>query len=197
VTAAALPRAASRQALAVLRHPDRRTTWAIVLAASLDVARRPSQDRVDALHAELPIIGARLDGEVWVPGGPPRVVDVGSHEPTEAPDLLDGFSLDRDAPLRVVVGGVGGGRVALVGHHAAFDGRGLVAVLGALLGGDIPNSVAGVSPGRLRPQLATVRRLVRPADRIAPSRVAPARDSVVARDAVLGGHDVTARLAAA
>ena len=60
-----LPEPASRQALAVLRSPDRRSNWVIVLACSLHAPDQAIATRLSALHEAVPIVGARLRGEVW------------------------------------------------------------------------------------------------------------------------------------
>src|SRR5436309_15767586 len=112
-----LPVRASRQELAVLRSPDRRTRWVVILAATLR-APQSVEDSVDRLHEAVPMVGARLDGEVWGPGPPPQVVPVDG-DPLLAPQLGERFDLSRDPPLRIVVDG-DHTRVALSAHHAAF-----------------------------------------------------------------------------
>jgi hypothetical protein len=191
-----LPAPASRNALALLRFPDRRTGWVVVAAASLDAPPEGLDERVRALHRAVPMVGARLRGEVWHQGTPPEPLMVDG-EPLGAPVLLDPFRLAAEPPLRVLVG-AGGARVAVACHHAAFDGLGLVAVLAALLGGPLPGPPApgggGRPPAELRGLLG---RVARPADRVAPSPRAPARDALAVREVALSGPGVTARLAAA
>jgi hypothetical protein len=193
---ATLPAPASRNALALLRFPDRRTGWVVVVAASLERPLPGLDDRLRALHLAVPMVGARLRGEVWHPGAPPDLLVVDG-EPLGTPGLLDRFRLDREPPLRAVVG-AGGARVALACHHAAFDGLGLVALLAALLGGPPPSPAVAAGVGRPPAELrGLLRRLARPADRVAPSPFAPDRDALAVREVALSGPQVTARLAAA
>jgi len=191
-----LPAPASRNALALLRFPDRRTGWVVVAAASLDAPPAGLDERVQALHQAVPMVGARLRGEVWHQGAPPEPLVVDG-EPLGAGVLLDPFRLAAESPLRVLVG-AGGARVAVACHHAAFDGLGLVALLAALLGGPLPRPPAlargGRPPAALRGLLG---RMARPADRVAPSPRAPASDALAVREVALPGPGVTARLAAA
>jgi hypothetical protein len=191
-----LPAPASRNALALLRFPDRRTGWVVVAAASLAAPPAGLDERVQALHRAVPMVGARLRGEVWHPGTPPEPVMVDG-EPLGVPVLLDPFRLDDEPPLRVLVG-AGGTRVAVACHHAAFDGLGLVALLAALLGGPPPAPPARARGGRPPAELhGLLGRLARPADRVAPSPRPPAGDALAVREVALSGPGVTARLAAA
>jgi hypothetical protein len=128
-----LPAPASANALALLRFPDRRTTWAVVAAATLAAPVDRLQDRLEALHRAVPITGARLRGEIWHPGSPPDLLIVDG-DPLDSPALVDRFDLATHPPLRVVAGS-GGRRLAVACHHAAFDGLSLVALLAALTGG--------------------------------------------------------------
>jgi hypothetical protein len=141
-----LPAPASANALALLRFPDRRTTWAVVAAATLTAPVDRLQDRLEALHRTVPMTGARLRGEIWHPGSPadPLIVD---GDPLDAPALIDRFDLATQPPLRVVAGS-GGLRLAVACHHAAFDGLSLVALLAALVGG-VDSRVAGEGGGRV------------------------------------------------
>jgi hypothetical protein len=191
-----LPAPASRNALALLRFPDRRTGWVVVAAASLDRPPEGLDERVQGLHRAVPMVGARLRGEVWHRGTPPEPLMVDG-EPLGAPVLLDPFQLAAEPPLRVLVG-AGGARVAVACHHAAFDGLGLVAVLAALLGGPLPGPPAPTSGGRPPAELrGLLGHVARPADRVAPSPRAPARDALAVREVALAGPGVSARLAAA
>ena len=128
-----LPAPASANALALLRFPDRRTTWAVVAAATLAAPIDRLQDRLEALHRAVPMTGARLRRETWHPGSPPDPLIVDG-DPLDASALVDRFDLATQPPLRVVAGS-GGRRLAVAGHHAAFDGLSLVALLAALTGG--------------------------------------------------------------
>jgi hypothetical protein len=261
-----LPAPASANALALLRFPDRRTTWAVVMAATLGAPANRLEDRLAALHRSVPMIGARLHGEVWHPGSPPEPLIVDG-EPLVAPELIARFDLAAEPPLRVVIGS-GGRRLAVACHHAEFDGLGLLALLTALVGGEDQESVdrdpgdvgggdvrhdqgggvgddpggegggwgpvdsrgnpiagsptlplrgpeprdAALDPTRTRdgrargvrrreagvrraPELrGLVGRLVRPADRVAPSLSRSGREALVVREVDLAGAGVTARL---
>ncbi|MBI2710147.1 MAG: hypothetical protein HYX34_10690 [Actinobacteria bacterium] len=195
----ALPQPASRHALSILRFPDPATHWVVVLVATLDEPVGDLTARVAALHREVPVLGARLDltsgTEVWAPGAPPEPLLVAG-EPLEQPALDKPFELGAEAPLRILVGG-GGRRLALAGHHAAFDGLSLVAVLVSLLGGEVPAPVGSPPPGPAGSKLPLLKRLVRPADRVAPSSRRPRRDSFVTIEVAISGSQVTGRLAAA
>jgi hypothetical protein len=191
-----LPAPASRNALALLRFPDRRTGWVVVAAGSLAAPPAGLDERIQALHRAVPMVGARLRGEVWHPGTPAEPVMVDG-EPLRVPVLLDPFRLDDEPPLRVLVG-AGGTRVAVACHHAAFDGLGLVALLAALLGGPPPARPACARGGRPPAELqGLLGRLARRADRVAPSPRPPAGDALAVREVALPGPGVTARLAAA
>jgi hypothetical protein len=167
------------------------------------------EERLAALHRSVPLTGARLHGEVWHPGSPPEPLIVDG-EPLDAPALVSRFDLATRPPLRVVVGS-GGHRLAVACHHAAFDGLGLLALLSALVG--VPDHEAvdrhrgvvdrdrggeprAAGPGRRSvPELrGLVGRLVRPANRVAPSLYRPGREALVVREVDLAGAGVTARL---
>jgi hypothetical protein len=104
--------------------------------------------------------------------------------------------LAEEPPLRVVIA-EGGARIALGGHHAAFDGRALAALLAALLGGTLPEPAETTAVARAGPRPSALRRLASRADRVAPSRPPPPGESLAARRVDLSGRFVTARLAAA
>jgi hypothetical protein len=202
---AGLPAPASAKALALLRFPDRRTTWAVVVAASLAAPVDRIEHRLTALHRSVPMTGARLHGEVWHPGSPPAPMIVDG-EPLSASALVGRFDLADQPPLRVVVGAEGR-RLAVACHHAAFDGLGLLALLTALVGGpDHEGAEPGAAGlegaqagggwgGRPRPELRGLAgRLVGPADRVAPSLSRPGREALVVREVRLAGPGVTARI---
>jgi len=190
-----LPAPASRHALALLRFPDPRTDWVVVTVATLDAPPDRLEERLDDLHRAVPVVGARLDGETWVPGDPPPI-EVVAGDP-----LLDRatdrpFDLATDAPLRLVRSD-DGRRLAVVGHHAAFDGLALVAVLRALVDGHRPRPVASPPPGPPGSKRPLVERLVRPADRLAATPGVWPGDAFATRTVALSGRGITGRIAAA
>ena len=188
-----------RQAAPTLRFPDPATAWVVVLAADFREPLADVAERLAAVHGAAPVVGARLGRNRWMPGrpDPPVVVD---GDPLDAPGLLARFDLVRRPPLRVVLNR-DARRIALAGHHAALDGRALLAVLVALAGGPIPSTADAPArpPATGSTRLAALRRLARPADPVAASCEPPAgRDErLAARDVTLDGRHVTARLAAA
>ena len=222
---AGLPAPASANELALLRFPDRRTAWVVVAAATLAEPAGRLEGRLAALHRAVPMTGARLRGEVWHPGSPPDPL-IADGDPLHAPALLDRFDLATQPPLRVVIGSEGY-RLAVACHHAAFDGRSLVALLAALTGGvdnlEHPDSgsatlplrgaeprrgglgaarmeegTRGEGPRRRAPEVrGLVGRMLRPADRVAASPGRHAREALAVREVRLGGAGVTARLAEA
>ena len=219
-----LPAPASANELALLRFPDRRTAWVVVAAATLAERADRLEDRLAALHRAVPMTGARLRGEVWHPGSPPDPL-IADGDPLHAPALLDRFDLATQPPFRIVVGSEGH-RLAVACHHAAFDGRSLVALLAALTGGvdnlehldsgsaTLPLRGAeprraglgaargegprGEGPGRRVPEVrGLVGRMLRPADRVAASPGRHVREALAVREVRLGGAGVTERLAEA
>jgi hypothetical protein len=190
-----LPQPASRHALSILRFPDRRTAWVVLLAVSADVPADLG-GRIEALHEVVPVVGARLRDEVWHQGAPPTTTTT-DDDPLHDPVHRRPFHLHAEPPLRIVASAKAG-RLLLAGHHAAFDGRALVAVLACLLDGVPPAFVTSPPPGAdVDPPWAALRRLVRPAHRVAPSRPAPVEDSIVTRRFEPRGGGTTATLAAA
>ena len=197
-----LPAPASANELALLRFPDRRSAWVVVAAATLAEPAARLGERLAALHQAVPMTGARLRGEVWHPGSPPDPL-IADGDPLHAPALLDRFDLATQPPLRIVVGSEGH-RLAVACHHAAFDGRSLVALLAALVGGAGGQPGVADDPGHPAPGPAPraelrglVGRMVRPADRVAASPGRHVRDAMAVREVRLGGAGVTARLAEA
>jgi hypothetical protein len=193
-----LPALASRHALALLRFPDARTDWVVVTVATL---ADPITDldelraRIDALHVAVPIVGARLDDETWLPGPPPEVLVVDG-EPLGHPELDRAFDLSGEPPLRLVLG-AGGTRLGVVGHHAAFDGLALVAVLASLTGGPLPSPVASPPPGEPGSKLPLLARLARPADVVSPTPGSWPGDTYATEAVEVSGKGVTGALAAA
>jgi hypothetical protein len=190
-----LPAPASRHALALLRFPDPRTDWVVVTVATLDAAITGLPERIAALHRAVPIVGARLEGETWMPGAPPEPIVVDG-EPLGHAALDAPFDLASEPPLRIVVG-LEGTRLGVVGHHAAFDGLALVAVLTALTGGPMPGPVASPPPGQPGSKLPLLARLARPADRVAPTPGVWPGDTYASRVIEVEGRGVTGRLAEA
>jgi hypothetical protein len=196
-----VPGPASRHALALLRFPDPRTDWVVVTVATLaaDLADDDLAGRLEELHGAVPLVGARLDGERWVPGAPPAVEEV-ADEPLDATtgaDRIDRpFDLRHDAPLRLVRS-TDRRRLAVIGHHAAFDGLALVAILRALTAGERPEPVASPPPGDPGSKLPLLQRLAVPADALPPTPGAWPGDAYAATDAALAGRGATGRLAAA
>jgi hypothetical protein len=182
------------------RHPDRRTTWAIVLLARLQPETAPS---VEQLRARLlaatdgyPLVAARLRGSWWYPSEGPDVVvstDVAplKHRPITA------FALEQEPPLRITAAD-DGSWLMLCAHHFAFDGLSMAALLRTLLTGEPSRApdYARVSAPRQSPW-PVLQRLARPAERVAPSPVPPGAETFVSGPAVFEGPSMTARLAGA
>lgn len=192
---------ASTHDLAVLRHPDRRTGWVSVIAATLsdpsaDLALR-CDERLEEINARVPIVGARLRDATWLPGRPPETIEVRG-EPLSGAVLFDRFELSWEPPIRVIVS-EDGRRLALAAHHAALDGRGMVALIHALVGGPVlaPATVDPAGGGAGERPWTALRRLLLPADGAAPSPTPPARDSLAVRALTIGGRGVVGRIAAA
>jgi len=192
-----LPAAANRHAVGLLRFPDPRTDWVIVTVAHLARPTTPDAvtERLDALHGVVPVVGARLRDETWHPGAPPTV-EVVDGEPVEHRGFDRAFDLAAEAPLRLLLG-AGGTRLAVLGHHAAFDGLSLAAVAGALLGGPLPRPVDSPPPGEPGSKLALLARLARPAQRVTPTIGVWPTDAYAAVEVHLDGPGVTARIAEA
>ena len=194
-TSGDLPALASRHARALLRFPDPRTAWVVVTVATLSNPADDLAERLDALHAAVPIVGARLEGETWLPGSPPTI-EVGPDDLIGAPGVDRPFDLSTEAPLRLVRSG-DGRQLAVVGHHAAFDGLALVGVLRALTGGEPPGPVDSPPPGPAGSKLPLLGRLVRPADPVTPTPGVWPGDAYATERVALGGKGVTGRIAAA
>jgi hypothetical protein len=189
-----LPEPATRHALSILRFPDRRTNWVVLLAATAAVPD-DIERRLAAVQKAVPVVGARLRDETWHPGAPSPVEFVDG-DPLVQPATARRFDLARDAPIRVVCS-PSSARIAIAAHHAAFDGLALVAILAALLGGPSPQPVASPPPGEPVSPWPAVRRLLRPADRVPPSSSVPSVESIAVRSITVRGRGTTARLAEA
>jgi hypothetical protein len=192
---AALPAPASRHALALLRFPDPRTDWVVVTVATLTQPVDDLTGRIGALHAAVPVTGARLRDETWYPGAPPAVITVDG-DPLGAPELDRPFDLDAEPPLRLLSSS-DGSRLAVVGHHAAFDGLALVAVLRALTAGDAPQPVSSPPPGEPGSKLPLLARLARPADPVAATPGVWPGDAYATTVVDVAGKGVTGRIAEA
>jgi hypothetical protein len=187
----ALPAPFDAATRAVLHHPDRHSDWLIVVAATL-----PGQPDPVRLADQVPLTTARRGRGAWVAGAPNAIVTVHG-DPLTTPELWAPLRLADEAPVRVVVSGR---RVALAGHHAAFDGRSLLALLSVIAGGEPPrppntrrrDATAAVSSGR-----GPLARLAGPADPVAPTPAKAPGESRAWRAVTVTGGAFTARLAAA
>lgn len=117
-------------------------------------------------------------------------------EPLDHPKLDRAFNLTGEAPLRLVLG-AGGIRLAVVGHHAAFDGLALVAILTTLAGGDLPRPVSSPLPGEPGSKLPLLTRLARPAGRVAPTPGVWPSDAYATETISVRGPNVTGAITAA
>jgi len=185
------------------RHPDRRTTWLILLLARIGSQNaRPPTDVLNARLAEaasteFPLMRARLDGQQWIPASPPVVSIEESGRDPVACAPVGPLDLTSEPPLRVV-GDPEGRWLLLCGHHFVFDGLGMAALLQYLLTGSAstaPDYTKRSSPRR--PLTEPLRRFLAPADRVAPSPVPPPRESFAPREVAISGKNITARLASA
>ncbi|WP_426574103.1 hypothetical protein [Aquihabitans sp. McL0605] len=192
---AALPLPASRHALALLRFPDPRTDWVVVTVATLSQPLTDLDAALEALHASVPIVGARLRDEVWHAGSAPTPIVV-EGDPLGHPALDRAFDLGEEPPLRVVLS-ADGLRLGIAGHHAAFDGLALVAVLRALTSGEQPKPVTSPPPGEAGSKVPLLQRLARPADRVAPTPGVWPRDAYATRTVTVTGKGITGQLTAA
>ena len=201
MTADRAGRRATAEELAILNHPDQRTSWAAIVAATLRV---PDPDlpelvaqRLAAVAQQVPVLASRWCSGWWRPGQPPQPVIVDS-EAVDDPVLLRRFDLECEPPVRVVIDRWGR-QLSVAAHHAAFDGRGVLAVMAALLGAPLMpiDGVESDGPGARRPDLrGPLRRLLAPANRVAPSTPSPQREALAVRELDAGGL-FTGRIAAA
>ena len=192
---ATLPAPASRHALALLRFPDPRTDWVVVTVATLSAPIADLAERVDALHAAVPVVGARLRDEVWHPGTPPAVITVDG-DPLGHAELDRPFDLAAEPPLRLLCSG-DGLRLGIVGHHAAFDGLALVAILRALTSGALPQPVDSPPPGPPGSKLPLLQRLARPADPVAVTPGVWPGDAYASATVNVSGKGITGQIAEA
>lgn len=178
----------------LVHHPDQRTPWAPSIVVhlrpgSLDRAR--AEQRLADLVVTHPILRARLgrDRRHWIAGPAPHVELLTDGA---VPLLRTRLELQAGPPVRVALA-PDAGTLVIVAHHAALDGRALLMIAAGLLGApDVAKPRPDVQPrdGNHRaaatpaaPHAATpaaaLRRLVAPADRVAPSGVPPAQESFV------------------
>ncbi|MEH3053185.1 MAG: hypothetical protein PGN13_04130 [Patulibacter minatonensis] len=196
---------------AILRHPDQRTPWAPSLVVHLGepLAHAEATARLGALVAQHPILRARLAKDAWVCGAaPPQIEPLGD----DLAHLRTRFDLAAGPPVRIALS-ADGHDLALVGHHAALDGRALTSIARCLLG-SAPLGVAGPSTApaehaqarldgegspRGGPSLAAspLRLLARPAHRVAPSVERPRSETFVSASLPSGTRLRVAPLAAA
>ncbi|MBO9531610.1 MAG: hypothetical protein J7513_01395 [Solirubrobacteraceae bacterium] len=191
---------------AIVFHPDQQTPWApsvvVHLSEPLDAALAAT--RLAALAALHPILDASLVGDGWMAGsGRLRVEADADLDPV----LHARFDLAAGPPLRVALA-ADGLRLAVVGHHAALDGRALIAVASALLGS--PDALASGAAAQAAPPMAAppapaptggaaelLRRVAQPADRVAPSFSPPTAESFAAAPLPPGVSPRASSLAAA
>lgn len=210
-------RAITSSEAAILHHPDRRTAWAPLLV--IEVAGEPltaadAHRRIAALATRHSMLRARRLGDTWVAStAAPEPVELG-----ELAALCRPFDLTAEAPLRVALS-EDGRHLAIAAHHAALDGRALLMVAEHLLAvpergeHDRRAPAAGATPapspsaGANRPPapsasaargaIDALRRLGRPADRVAPSLSPPAHEVFVTADLPAAASARVAQLAAA
>lgn len=198
---------------AIVHHPDRRGCWVPCVRVELaePLTTPVIGDRLTELAARHSILGARLDSRrgAWVAGSP-RLPIVPLPDPLAV--LCVPIDLATGPPLRVALS-ADGRQLAVAGHHAALDGRALLMVARALLGapagaaeaplGSVaPPRAPGAAPAapasapRSAPQEALAR-VLRPADRVAPSRTGRGLEVLLAAEAPVGAELRVAALAAA
>jgi hypothetical protein len=169
----------------------------IVLLARAGRGALPPRDvlveRLCAASRTFPLMASRLRSHHWVPAGPPAV-HVTEDDPIAAAPLSH-FDLVSEPPLRVMTSS-DADWVLLCGHHFAFDGLGMVALLDSLLTGrSTAASDYGMRTSPRRPPTDALRRIVRPADPVARSPIRPSTESLVAAEVQLSGPQVTAQIA--
>ncbi|MBV9194497.1 MAG: hypothetical protein JO168_10170 [Solirubrobacterales bacterium] len=184
----------------ILSHPDQRTSWIVVMTAALAEPMPEMPElfarRLEAIGEVTPIVRGRWRDGRWHFTDPPAPVVVDG-DPLRHPGLLVRFAPDREAPVRVVLDS-SGRRLALAAHHAALDGRAMLAVIGGLLGEPMPRPAGPGAGRRARPSLRLpLTRLLAPADRVAPSAPPAAQESFAVREVTLQPPNITGKLAAA
>ena len=184
-----------------IRHPDRQTAWVIVLLAHVPTGScRPDviAERLHVASFDFPLTASRLHGKWWRPSTGPdvSVADLAAVPLEIAP--IEPFDLENEPPLRVVLA-ADGTWLLLCAHHFAIDGLGMVSLMRSLLTGArgpvAPDYTLVTAPLRLPTD--AIGRLIRPADPIAPSVPAPAKESFVSASVQLSGPRITARVSRA
>lgn len=199
---------------AILHHPDQHTPWApsiVVRLAPGTLAPARAQERLAALIQAHPILDARLELAAgrWVAGAQRQELELLAEERHV---LRTRFDLATGPPARIALS-PGGDALAIVGHHAALDGRALVMVARALLGAAPIEAVGSPAPS-VDPSAAApadpdhapgasagagareaMRRLLHPADRVAPTPGASDGEAFVAADLPAGSGVRVATLA--
>jgi hypothetical protein len=212
MTSAWTQRALTGAEAAILHHPDQRTPWAPSIVARLTpgrLTRGAAQERLAALVAQHPILDARLDlaGSRWIAGCGRQALELLADE---LHLLRTRFDLASGPPVRIALSPACDA-LAVVGHHAAVDGRALLMIARALLGAEpieataaaMPEARTGVNattPEAARQTSAAreaLRRMVRPADRVAASPGAVEGEAFVAAELPCGVPVRAARIAAA
>ena len=182
------------------RHPDRRSPWVIVShCAYRDGGEVPPPEVLDArlrtAASAFPFLACRLRSGRLAPAHPPRVRVADGSPLAVAP--VGHFDLGNEPPLRVMTS-CDSDWLLLCAHHHAFDGSGLVALLDSILTGvpaTAPDYLTFSSPRR--PPTDALRRLLRPADPVAPSPNPPSSDSFATAEVHLSGPHITAQIAEA
>lgn len=200
---------------AILHHPDQRTPWApsiVVRLAPGTLTPARAQERLAALIQAHPILDARLELAAgrWVAGAGRQELELLADE---LHVLRTRFDLAAGPPARIALSPAGDA-LAIVGHHAALDGRALVMIARALLGAAPIEAVGSPAPSAGPSAAAApadaeqasgpsagagareaMRRLLHPADRVAPTPGADEGEAFVAADLPAGSGVRVATLA--
>jgi hypothetical protein len=187
----------------IVRHPDRETAWVIGLVAYSSATGRAVDptllgSRLSDLRATIPLVAGRLRGETWQRGAPPEPVLMEVDDPI-AVLPLHRFDLAEEAPLRVLCA-ADGTWLALLGHHSAFDGLGMVSIIRSLVTGVTEEASVYRSNARSSgPEVPwpLLKRVLLPAEPVAKSQAVPQTEVLEARTVDLSGKRITSRLAAA
>lgn len=208
MTSAWTQRALTGAEAAILHHPDQQTPWApsiVVRLAPGALDHATAQERLRGLIAEHPILDARLElgAGRWVAGAGRLALELLADE---VHLLRTRFDLAAGAPVRIALSPAADA-LAIVGHHAALDGRALLMIARALLGAapitalappaaQAPRDADDVTPRTAGGASEALRRAVRPADRVAASANLVEGEAFVAADLPAGQAVRVATLAA-